>query len=150
MKLSHLTTSSKNRGGYLGQKCILLVDILGKCAFSWWISWANVHSLGGYLGQMCILLVDILGKCVFFLWISGANVYSLGGYLGQMCILLEDILSKCGSPCSKSWAMGNVRSLGGYLGQIYFNLVEAGLGKCGYLGQMCIPVVNSLDKCVLP
>ena len=49
--------------GYLGQMCVLMVDILGKCAFSWWISWANVRSHGGYLGQMCILIVDILGKC---------------------------------------------------------------------------------------
>jgi hypothetical protein len=48
----------KNIGGYLGQMCILLVDILGKCAISWWISWANVQFHGGYLGQMCIITVN--------------------------------------------------------------------------------------------
>ena len=52
-----------------------MVDILGKCALSWWISWANVHYHGGYLGQMCIIMMDILGKCAISLWISWANVH---------------------------------------------------------------------------
>ena len=80
------------------------VDILGKCAFSWWISWANVHSHGGYLGQMCALTVDILGKC---------TMYSRGGYLGQMCILVVDILGKC----AFSWwiSRANVHYYGKYL-----------------------------------
>jgi hypothetical protein len=38
--------------------CIFIVDILGICAFSWWISWANVHFHGGYLGQMCIMWIS--------------------------------------------------------------------------------------------
>ena len=68
----------KNIGGYLGQMCILLVDILGKCAISWWISWANVQFRGGYLGQMCNFVVDILGKCAISRWISWANVHNYG------------------------------------------------------------------------
>ena len=70
------------RGGYLGQMCILMVDILGKCVLLRWISWANV---------LCILVVDILGKCAFSWWISWANVHSRGGYLGQMCITMVNI-----------------------------------------------------------
>ena len=73
--------------------CIFVVDILGKCAFSWWISWANVCSYGGYLGQMYY---------VFSWWISWANVHSRGGYLGQMCNFTWWI----------SWA--NVQFHGGY------------------------------------
>ena len=49
-----------------------LGEYLGKCAFSWGISWANVHSLGGYLGHMCSLFS--------------------GGYLGQMCVLKKEVI----------------------------------------------------------
>ena len=66
----------RSHGGYLGQMCIFIVDILGICAFSLWISWAYMHSHGGYLGQMCIFMVDILGKCASC------------GYLGYMCIIM--------------------------------------------------------------
>ena len=55
-----------SRGGYLGQMCILVVDILGKCAFRG----------GRYLGQMCII--------------------SRGGYLGQMWITMVNILLNSG------------------------------------------------------
>ena len=40
-----------------------MVDILDKCAISWWISWINVQYHGGYLGQICNFMVDILDKC---------------------------------------------------------------------------------------
>jgi hypothetical protein len=58
-------------------------DILGKCAFSWWISWANVQYHEGYLGQMCVFLVDILGKCATPQGISWANMQYDEGCLGK-------------------------------------------------------------------
>ena len=70
-------------GGYLGQMCNIMVDILGKCAISWWISWADVQYHGGYLGQMCNIMVDIMGRCAISWWISWANVQYHGGYHGQ-------------------------------------------------------------------
>jgi hypothetical protein len=37
--------------GYLGQMCNTMRDILGKCAISSGISWANVQYDEGYLGK---------------------------------------------------------------------------------------------------
>jgi hypothetical protein len=69
-----------------------MVDILGKCALSRGISWANVQYRGGYLGQMCFITRDILGKYAIPWWISWANVLYHEGYLGQMCITIMDKL----------------------------------------------------------
>ena len=78
---------------YLGQMCTLLVDILGKCAFSWWISWAKVDSLGGYLEQMCILIADISNKSI----LSWATPLCKNALLrGQITtpVLMANILGK--------------------------------------------------------
>ena len=120
----------------------LQVDILGKCAIQWWISWANVQYNGGYLGQMCNTMVDILGKCAIQWWISWANVQYNGGYLGQMCNTVVDILGKCAIPCMvnilgkcaisiwrTSWT--SVQYHGRYLGQMYNILVDIDIQYLG-------------------
>ena len=91
--------------------CIFLVDILGKCAFSWWISWANVHFLGGYLGQMCIFLVDILGKCAIPQGISWANMQYDEGCLGKYLDKLVYMIT-CLTVITKE---GRCRNVSGYL-----------------------------------
>jgi hypothetical protein len=48
-------------GGYLGQMCIFLVDILGKCAIRpQGISWANMQYDEGYLGKYLDKLVYMI------------------------------------------------------------------------------------------
>ena len=98
-------------GGYLGQMCNTMRDILGKCAFSWWISWANVHFLGGYLGQMCIFLVDILGKCAIPQGISWANMQYDEGCLGKYLDKLVYMIT-CLTVITKE---GRCRNVSGYL-----------------------------------
>jgi hypothetical protein len=58
----------------------MLVDILGKCALSWWISWANVHYHEGYLGQMCITIMDKLVR-LFINYIAKERRRKVSGYL---------------------------------------------------------------------